>query len=415
MFDVKISSLLADYDRETITNLYQPIIGYTALAVYFTLWSEAKNQRVTSLTSHEQLLLRMRIATGEFIKARKTLEAVGLIKTKLEKLSGASLYHYELFAPKTPAKFFNDTLLYGLLIQNLGENDASRLKRVYDNNNGNILGEDISSSFNDVFHPDFEDAAFLKAASGSGNSLGRRKSKIDTEFSYEKFFNTLKNISQINDKSLTKNEMKEIERLSTLYGISEEVAAEKVANCYSIENSKGNRVDISQLDKDFKNEISYGVRTRNKKATRNIVSGDEGLAAKIKFFETSNPKVVLSALQNGTKPAMADLNILKSLSMDYKLPNAVINVVIDFVLQMNNNVLSKYSVEKIASSISREGIETAIDAMQYLNENYASSKKNASKNKTVSKSKQNEEQVEDKNDILTDEEMNKLLDEFKDR
>ena len=34
MFEVKITSLLADYDRETITNLYQPIIGYTALAIY---------------------------------------------------------------------------------------------------------------------------------------------------------------------------------------------------------------------------------------------------------------------------------------------------------------------------------------------------------------------------------------------
>ena len=41
MFEVKITSLLADYDRETITNLYQPIIGYTALAIYFSFWSVA--------------------------------------------------------------------------------------------------------------------------------------------------------------------------------------------------------------------------------------------------------------------------------------------------------------------------------------------------------------------------------------
>ena len=97
MFDVKISSLLADYDRETITNLYQPIIGYTALAVYFTFWSEGKNQKIISLSSHEQILLRMRIATGEFIEARKVLEAVGLLKTRLEKVREFSIYHYELF------------------------------------------------------------------------------------------------------------------------------------------------------------------------------------------------------------------------------------------------------------------------------------------------------------------------------
>ena len=39
MFEVKIASLLADYDRETITNLYQPIIGYTAIAIYYQLIS----------------------------------------------------------------------------------------------------------------------------------------------------------------------------------------------------------------------------------------------------------------------------------------------------------------------------------------------------------------------------------------
>ncbi len=214
MFDVKVSSLIADYDRETITNLYQPIIGYTALAVYFTLLSEANNQKVTSISSHEQLLLRMRMATGEYLKARKVLEAVGLIKTRLEKVREFSIYHYEIFAPKTPVKFFSDALLYGLLIQNLGENDANRIKRVYETNGSLSQGEDISSSFNDVFHPDFEDAAFMKATQEDTHVIGRRKNKIDTEFSYEKFFKTLSEVSQINEKGLTKKEMKEIERLS---------------------------------------------------------------------------------------------------------------------------------------------------------------------------------------------------------
>lgn len=416
MFDIKVSSLLADYDRETITNLYQPLIGFTALAVYFTFWSEAKNQKITSMSSHEQLLVRMKMATGVFIEARKVLEAVGLVKTRLEKMNGLSIYHYELFAPKTPSKFFNDTLLYGLLIQNLGENDANRLKRVYETSGSNEQGEDISSSFNDVFHPDYEDAAFLKATSGVSNTLGRKKSKIDTEFSYEKFFATLADISQIGEKSITKQEMKEVERIATLYGVSEEITAEKVANNFIVSNPKGNRIDFKQLDKDLQNEVNYGVRSLKKNKNKNIAIGEEGLAAKVKLFESKNPKEVLSILQNGTKPAAADLNIVQSLASDYKLTNGVINVIIDFVLQMNNNVLSKYSVEKIASSISRENIETAIDAMQYLNENYTGSqKKRASTIKSNSKKANKAEKKEEQSDILSDEDMEKLLEEFKDR
>ena len=418
MFDVKVSSLLADYDRDTITNLYQPIVGYSALAVYFTFWSEAKNQRVLSLSSHEQLLLRMKMATGDFVDARKVLEAVGLIKTRLEKTNGFSIYHYELFAPKTPVKFFNDTLLYGLLIQNLGENDANRLKRVYEINDELVRGEDISSSFNDVFHPDFENAAFLKASQGSKNTLGRQKSKIDTEFSYEKFFNTLKEISQINEKAILRSEIKEIERLATLYGVSVEIVAEKVANCYSPDRPKGSRVDIRQLDEDLKDEVSYGVRTQVKRKNKNVVVGEEGLAAKIKFFEVQNPREVLKILQNGTKPAKADLNILSSLAEDYNLPNPVINVIIDFVLQMNNNVLSKYSVEKIASSISRESIETAVDTMEYLNNNYTGGKKNSeskTSKKVSSSSAKIKESSSNNEEEMSEEEIDALLNEFKDR
>ena len=421
MFDVKISSLLADYDRETITNLYQPIIGYSALAVYFTFWSEAKNQKVLSLCSHEQLLIRMKMATGEFVDARKVLEAVGLIKTRLEKVREFSIYHYELFAPKTPVKFFNDTLLYGLLIQALGETEANRIRRVYEENSELIRGEDITSSFNDVFHPDFEDVAFLKASEGSNNTVGRKKNKIDTEFSYEKFFEALGNMSQLTDKAFSRNEMKEIERLATLYGVSEDIVAEKVVNCYSLEKAKGSRLDSNQLNESLKDEVSYGVRTQVKRSRnkKNFVYGEEGLAAKIKLFETQSPKDVLSFLQNGTKPARADLNIISSLSDDYNLNNAVINVIIDFVLEMNNNVLSKYSVEKIASSISRENIETAIDAMEYLNKNYTGGKKNSEKKNassiTYSKKNNKEEKTTSESDNLSEEEIDALLEEFKDR
>lgn len=418
MFDIKVSSLLADYDRDTITNLYQPIIGYTALAVYFTFWSESENQKIISLSSHEEILLRMKISTGEFIEARKQLEAVGLVKTKLEKANNISIYHYVLYAPKTPSKFFNDALLYGLLIQNLGESLANKIKRVYETNVKQSEGEDISATFNDVFHPDFNDAAFIKAAMGDENTLGRKKSKIDTEFSYERFFEVLKEVSQISEKGLTKKEIKEIERLSALYGVSVELAAEKVANAYDPSKEKGSRVDFKQFNEDLKNEINYGVRSHVKrKASLNAVFGDEGLAAKIKYFETVNPKDVLTALQNGTKPALADLNIVYSLAEDYKLNNAVINVIIDFVLQKNNNVLSKYSVEKIASSISREGIETAQDAMDYLNNSYTGSNRKADKSekKYTKNSKKEiiEEQKEQESDNLSDEEIDALLDYFK--
>ena len=369
MFDVRINSLIADYDRETLTNLYQPIIGYSALAVYFTLWSEANVQKVLSFSSHEQLLTRMQMAAGHFVDARKLLEAVGLLKTRLEKAPGTNIYHYEINAPKTPKQFFADTLLFGMMIQALGENDANRLKRVYEVTYKEDEGEDVSASFQEVFHPDFEDKSFLLAANSKNTAVGRNKIKIDTEFSYEKFFKALGENSQINERAISKQEMKEIERLASLYGIDEESVSIIVANAYDPNKEKGSRLDFDQINKGLMNETNYTfISRKGRKRSSAPVSSDTDLANKINLFEKTSPKDILRLLQGGTKVAPSDLAIVNTLSKDYQLSNGVINVVIDFVLSMNKNVLSRAYAEKMAASFNRENIETTIDAMNYCNE-----------------------------------------------
>ena len=73
-FEAHLASLLADYDRDTLTNLYQPIIGAISLSLYFSLWSESNSQKVASLSTHEDMCLRMKIGMGDFVKARQFLE-----------------------------------------------------------------------------------------------------------------------------------------------------------------------------------------------------------------------------------------------------------------------------------------------------------------------------------------------------
>lgn len=368
LFDVKISSLLADYDRDTLSNLYQPIIGYQALAIYFTLWSEANNQKLLSFSTHEQILIRMKMAAGHFVEARKTLEAVGLLRTKLERTGGTNIYHYELCAPKTPKDFFKDTLLYGMLIQVLGDEESSRLKRIYESTLNSNQGEDISSNFNEVFHPDFENDSFMKAANDNSNIIGRNKTKISTCFDYDLFFKEIALISEIKASHISKKEMKEIERLACLYGVDEKEMALLASNSFDPDKEKGNRLDLSQISSELLSDSNYSYLNKNKKRSKkSTVESDSQLAKKINLFETTPPKDVLRLLQNGTKVATSDLRIIDTLSKDYKLTNGVINVIIDFVLATNQNILSRSFAEKIAASFNRENIETTIDAMNYCN------------------------------------------------
>lgn len=364
--DVKLNSLIADYDGETLSNLYQPIIGYAALAVYFTFVAEAKNQKITSLTSHNQLLNRLQMAPGDFITARKKLEGVGLLRTFLESNQNVRVYHYQIYAPKTPFQFFDDTLLFGMLIKALGETDANRFKTIYQMQIEESSGKDISSSFIDAYQPNFDDPAFLQALNGS-NAIGRRNGKINSEFNYDYFFNSLSSISQISQDAFTKKDMKEIERLATLNGIGESEAASGVAECYDPYSGKGKHVDFVKLTKLFQEQTDYSYLL-NKKINRggNTNSGSSELAGKINIMETRSPKEFLALLQNGSQPALSDLKIVNDLSKNFHLPNGVINAVVDFVVTTNNNILSKAYCEKIAASLAREGVTTTIDAMNYL-------------------------------------------------
>lgn len=364
--EVKLDSLIADYDVETLTNLYQPIIGYAALAVFFTLVNESKNQNVTSIINHNQILNRLQMAPGDFISARKKLEGVGLLKTYLEESGGSKIYHYRIYAPKTPFKFFDDTLLFGLLIKALGDTDANRFKTIYHFSKQDEMGKDISSSFVDVYQPDFDDPSFIKALDG-GNAIGRRSGKINSEFNYDLFFNYLSQISQIQSEAFTKKDMKEIERLATLNGIGEEEAANVVAEIYNPAASKGKHVDFERLATLFQEQSNFNYLSNKKTSRRrNTNSGSSQLAGKINIMETNSPKDFLSILQNGSQPASSDLKIVNDLSKKFKLNNSVINAVIDYVLTTNDNVLSRGLCEKIGASLAREGITTTIDAMNYL-------------------------------------------------
>ena len=60
------------------------------------------------------------------------------------------------------------------------------------------------------------------------------------------------------------------------------------------------------------------------------------------------------------------MNILSGLATRLGLTNGVINALVDYVLETNNNILSKNLIEKIGATLVRENIETALDAMNYL-------------------------------------------------
>ena len=75
-------TVLTDKDRKVISMLYQPIIGYTAVSLYYTLLDDLdKLELISEDLTHHHLMATMQLKLEDIVIAREKLEGVGLLKS----------------------------------------------------------------------------------------------------------------------------------------------------------------------------------------------------------------------------------------------------------------------------------------------------------------------------------------------
>jgi replication initiation and membrane attachment protein DnaB len=148
---------------------------------------------------------------------------------------------------------------------------------------------------------------------------------------------------------------------------------------------------MDALASSMRDNLKYDYMSSPKAAPK--TKGDSSLARMIRSMDELTPVEFLKRLQKGHKPATSDLRLLEKLSEETGLAPGATNALVFFVLS-KNGVLSPLYVEKIGASLVREGIETAIDAMNYFNRTSKKKKPSepiAEENKvTVEQIKENE-------------------------
>ncbi|GAY75008.1 helicase loader DnaB [Sporolactobacillus inulinus] len=82
-YRVETNGLLHSFDQRVITLLYQPLIGIEAASLYFTLWQEV--EFLEEHLTHHHLMGSMNLSLDRILKARKKLEAVGLLESLKKK------------------------------------------------------------------------------------------------------------------------------------------------------------------------------------------------------------------------------------------------------------------------------------------------------------------------------------------
>ena len=104
--------------------------------------------------------------------------------------------------------------------------------------------------------------------------------------------------------------------------------------------------------------------------------GDNSKWAKMVYtFENINPYQLLKAKYKGAEPTDRDKRLIESLLIDQKLNPGVVNVLISYVLKINNEQLKKSYVETIAGQWKRLNIETVEEAMKITEKEHKKLKK----------------------------------------
>ena len=416
-FVVVNRTILSQNDRKIISMLYQPIIGSLATSLYYTLWADLdKTELLSNEYTHHHLMTSLRIKMDSIVIARQKLEAVGLLKTFIKK-GNINSYVYELYSPISASEFFNHPILNIVLYNNVGKKEYESLLSYFKVPKINLASyEDITSRFDEVF-----ESVPLSSSDNLNEDLRINKvGKIDIDNVFD--FNLL--ISSvpgglISPKTFSKEVKELINNLSYVYNID---ALEMKSSILSSIKENG-LIDKNLLRKNVRNYYKYENENKlpsliyksQPEYLKNPVGAEDKRAKMIYVFENTTPYNFLKGRNNGAKPSSRDLNLLEVLLDDFKLNPGVVNVLIDYVLKINNKKLTRAYLETIASQWKRLDVETVDEAMKAAEKEY----KRMNKVSSSSVSKEREEKLPEwfdkniKKEQISEEEEKSLKDMLK--
>ncbi len=365
-YTVLNKTVVSNKDRKILTLLYQPIIGYTAVSLYLSLLDDLDKQEFMSEElTHHHLMTTMQLRLEDILIAREKLEAIGLLKTYM-KQDNINQYVYLLYSPISANEFFNHPILSVVLYNNLGKKEYEKVLNLFKVPRVNLKDyEDISCSFDDVFH------------SVRGNVMNIEENVLKEQTNSLEFHQTIDfdliqsgiPKSQINEKCFNDDVKDLIQQLSYIYHIDSMEMRGLVRNSL---NEKG-MIDKTVLRKScrdhyqFENNGNLPTLIYNKQPDfLKKPKGDNSKWAQMVYaFENIAPYDLLKAKYKGAEPTDRDKRLIESLLIDQKLAPGVVNVLISYVLRTNNEQLKKSYIETIAGQWKRLNIETVEDAMRY--------------------------------------------------
>lgn len=401
LFEVRKESLFSSLDSDYLLDLYAPMIGMKAAALYLALLHVEEG----GSSSFESFLKKNLSSIGEFSTSILPLEATGLVQSFVKKGDKFNYFILCLFAPRSPKEFFDNILFVGTLRKYLDNDKVTALAKKYALLPLPEDATNVSMSFREYFAPDLSETPYQNGTLSSGGHL---VGKVSTGFDKNLFLKALIDLDpRYGPSCFSKEQIVKVARLAALYSYSEESMASFVKDSYDFSLPLGERLSFNHLEELAEKNLRYDYLKSSSKAPSPLeeVHGDTALAKSLRSMDSLTPQEFLTRLQHGNKPASADLRLLSSLVVDMGLSHGATNALILYMIVQNNGILSRAYMEKLAGSLVRANITNALDAMNYL-------QKSPAKGPRIEKKSEPNTpllQVSSPDEEVSDEEFNSLM------
>ena len=370
-FIVKNNTILHE-NRRILISLYQPLIGSTAISLYYTLWTYLDHYEVLSdEMTHSVILNNMMININEFVDARRKLESMGLLKTYLKNDKNKS-YLYELYSPISADEFLNNPVFSVALANALGKKEYEKTLDFFKLPQVKLDSyEDITATFSDNFI--FDQANIREVEINNLRKKNINNIKIIPNIDINTVLELIPD-EMLNKKGITNKDKDLIIKLALVYNFNEDDMVSIIRNSINEKHLIDKDLLKENAHKDYEFDsngklpsLIYKTQPEN---LRNKSEVDNKQNRIIKMFETTSPYDFITSKYKTGKPSASDLKIISYLLIDLELKPGVVNVLIDFVLKINNNKLTKGFVDTIASQWKKKNIETVSEAMELAKSEY---------------------------------------------
>lgn len=362
LYIVELSNDLPLSYSHSLTHLYQPLIGMEALSLYQTLYTESS--LAENYQTHHLLMTYLALPLDRIYRARRKLEAIGLLQTFEHEYQGQKAFHYVLHPPLSPERFLTDHFLSHLLYHQLGSEKYKKVKQALSKQIQTVNEKETTAKFEEVFRMAGPSAASTSAEREQQEEEASipMESKVDFEWLEQVLRQRMLPVDQI----LTTQHKKLINQMYVAYDLHNQDMEKALIWSINEENElqtdqfKQACMDLVHHAAPHAAKITDQEKVAPSAAKPKLQTKEEQF---IDMLEHISPKKLLEDLSDGGQATQHDLRIISDVMTSQGLNPGVMNVLIHYVLLKTDMKLSKNYLETIASHWARKNVKTVRQAM----------------------------------------------------